>query len=269
MEQFIYAGRTNVKRCGKLFNMGLYEHLALRYDEFFPPNEACVDFVVRGMDPRAPLNLLDLGSATGGTALAFAARGWGATGLELNATMTRMARNKTASGAAETDTTGLSRPRFLQADMRDAGRLLAGDIFGAALCAGNTLPHLPPSDFAEFFRAMIGLLAPGGCMITQTLNYAHPEIGPGYVFPDIEVPGLRFVRSYAAADPPGLEFRTELVGPGGVERDLTILHAYSPDDIEGAMRAAGFGEIARFAGWAAGPFDPARDKFVIVRGYRP
>lgn len=249
--------------------MGLYEHLASRYDELFPASEASVDFVIAGMDPKAPRSVLDLGSATGGTVLAFAARGWRAIGVELDATMTCLARAKRTDAPQA--------PRFLCADMRDAGSLLAGQEFGAALCAGNTIPHLPRTGLEEFFRTVAGLLATGGCFVTQTLNYAHPDIGPGYEFPVIGIPGLRFLRSYAragneaaaaAGDPRALEFRTELQTPDGTERDLTILHPVRPEELEAAMRAAGFSGIERFQGWAGGGFDPERDRFLILRAYR-
>jgi hypothetical protein len=58
--------------------------------------------------------------------------------------------------------------------------------FGAALCLGNTLPHIIPDAVPAFFAMVRGLLAPGAPFVIQTLNYAHPDIGPGFVFPAIE-----------------------------------------------------------------------------------
>ncbi|MEN6363817.1 MAG: class I SAM-dependent methyltransferase [Rectinema sp.] len=257
-----------VPRLVILESMGLYETLSERYDEIFPVNPATVDYVRARMPAGARRRILDLGSATGGHALAFAAQGVEVLGIELSAAMTLR-----AEAAANRLNIG-PRPRFFPGDMRHAARFAAEAFgpeprFGAALCLGNTLPHLAGDTLTEFFAAIRALLSPGCPFVLQTLNYAHPEAGPGFRFPDIELPGLRFSRRYTGAERGDLRFETRIETAQGNFEDAILLHPHLPENMAKALLQAGFERIEACSGWDGSAFSQKRDRYLIMTGFAP
>ena len=251
--------------------MGLYETLNDRYDEIFPVNPAAIGFILARVPDGAPRRILDLGSATGGHALAFAALGWDALGIELSPAMARKAQSrsveKRSAGSASGSTT------FVQGDMRRVAEFVAYRRFGAAICLGNTLSHIEALELEPFLATIVALLVPEAPLVLQTLNYAHPEIGAGFRFPDIEVPGLKFARRYAAAEPAeaegkeALSFMTEVETPQGRFEDSVTLYPHKPDVLADALSRSGFERIEFRSSWDGANFAPERDRYLITVGY--
>lgn len=235
--------------------MSLYDRISHLYDELFPASPAAIAAIEALIPQGAEKRILDLGAATGGHAKAFAERGWDTLGIELSGDMARLAA---------------SRAHVVQGSMLDAEAIVRQDYgiavrFGAALCLGNTLPHLIPEAVPAFFAMVRGLLAPGAPFVIQTLNYAHPDIGPGFVFPAIETERFRFERRYEASATPGtLSFVTTLTEGKTVASDATVLHAMAPDTIEYWLRGAGFKRVERWSGWDRAPFDASRDRYAVT-----
>ncbi len=235
--------------------MPLYDRISRIYDEIFPLNPKTVEAIEALIPSGAEKRILDLGAATGGHARAFADRGWDTLGIELSSEM--------AARAA-------SRAHVVQGSMLDAESVVKNDYgiivrFGAILCLGNTLPHLLPESIPLFFSMVKRLLGAGAPFIIQTMNYAHPDIGPGFAFPDIETESFRFERRYERGNGAGtIAFTTTLTEGKKSSSDITVLHVIKPEMIVYWLRGAGFRNIELWSGWDRAPFEVGRDRYAIV-----
>jgi glycine/sarcosine N-methyltransferase len=244
--------------------MGIYALLASAYDDLFPQPPAATTFLdaLRPRDGARRRALLDAGCATGSQALALAALGWRALGVDSEESMIRVARAKAAS-------LGLAgEASFEAADMLDLiGTLPAGGLDLVA-CLGNTLPHLGPGGAAAFLAEASRVLAPGGALVVQALNYARPGVGPGFAFPELRAAGAVLRRRYES--PPegesgALAFRVELeLGKSAPLAESMILWPLAPSDLASLLGAAGFGAPSLHSGWEGGGFREALDPFVVA-----
>jgi SAM-dependent methyltransferase len=257
--------------------MTLYETLTPLYDELFPIDPATpafLDSLIAGESRPARPRLLDAGCATGAHALAMASRGWAALGIDSEAAMITVARERAGSLAA--------RAEFLAADMLEIGDRFAGRAFELVLCLGNTLPHLVDSGAggrssgaaggrssgaAAFLAQARSLLAPGGALVLQTLNFSLPRVAPGFIFPELAAGGAMMRRSYLAPPPDhpqALRFSVELEAGGKTQRGETLLLPLGPRRIGTLLLEAGFAPPTRLSGWGGQPFDEATDLYCIT-----
>jgi SAM-dependent methyltransferase len=105
--------------------------------------------------------VLDLGCGTGEHVRFLATKGFSVVGIDSSESMLTQAREAPEPHGVE----------FVAGDIADVEALTSGS-FGAALCLGNTLPHL--QDAATLARLLAGLrtrLLPGGPIVVQVLNY--------------------------------------------------------------------------------------------------
>ncbi len=116
------------------------------------------------LDASPDRSVLDLGCGSGEHAAWFARQGARAVGLDSSEAMIESAKEHEANGEG----------RYVLGDAlapRDA--LPAERAFGLALCLGNMLPHvLDDAGLASFVRGARAMLAPGGRILIQVLNYA-------------------------------------------------------------------------------------------------
>jgi glycine/sarcosine N-methyltransferase len=240
--------------------MTLYESLAPLYEALFPINPRTVPF----LDSLVPggareRRVLDAGCATGSHALALAALGWSATGVDSEASMIALAsaRNPSPPG----------RCAFSVGDILDLNEGYEDASFDLVLCLGNTLPHLIGGGAAAFLSQARGLLAPGGALVLQTLNFALPRIGPGFVFPELSAQGAVMRRSYQSPPPEQagtLRFVVELETGAGVQVSETPLLPLAPARIEELLAEAGFAPPSRISGWDGAAFDEGRDLYCVT-----
>lgn len=255
------------------FRMALYDSLAPLYDRLFPVNPKTLDFLdelaAARPDSAERRSLLDVGSATGGHVLAMARRGWRATGMEPSALMVRLAE---AAGAR----LGAAAPRFILGAMPDQAAAVGGEGFDLVLCLGNTLPHLAGTEArARFFAAAHPLLAPGGSLVLQLLNYGRPGSGPGLAFPELRAGSFAMRRRYEAeasapasaqASAPALRFVVELWNDdsGRVAEESTMLAPIEPPRLREELAAAGFVLRGAFGDWDGRAFSESEDQYLIV-----
>lgn len=253
--------------------MSIYDDLAPIYDELFPQNPEATSFLL-GLaaspdDGRGiPRRVLDIGCATASQLLDLAASGWEAFGLEPSEAMRARAAAK-----AERAGLGLS---IAEGGMLDArGRFPKGH-FGLLLCIGNTLPYLgDEAELREFLSGAAGLLAPGGSIVLQTLNYGRTLrlLRSGtFAFPDIGAGGSEFRRHYEEAQGGRLTFVTELLQEGKeTAREAGALTPFGPELLAGALREAGFEEPRARSGWgpAASSFSADSDGYLILSARMP
>jgi len=249
--------------------MSLYANLAGAYDALFPLPGAALGFL-ESLLPQTlerPPRVLDAGCATGSLLRALAARGWEGIGIEPESAMVELARAKAQEA-------GLDRARFVLGDMLETEALAGPGPFDLVLCLGNSLPHLRPEGARRFLSLAAGLLAPGGALVLQLMNYAHPRVGPGFAFPELSAGGLRFRRRYEAGPGGLLRFVASLepagAAGGPVARGVSegggevLLAPLEPAWLARALGEAGFAPPRSFSGWEGGGFEEGRDLYLLA-----
>ncbi len=110
----------------------------------------------------APLRrVLDLGCGTGEHARFLASQGFTVVAVDSSQSMLAKARETPVPAGVE----------FIEGDIGDVAALTSGP-FGAALCLGNTLPHLrEPEALMRLLKGVRGRFAPGAPLVVQILNY--------------------------------------------------------------------------------------------------
>ena len=108
-----------------------------------------------GPSPR----VLDLGCGSGEHSRFLQSLGFETTGLDASPSQLEAARAEDPEG------------RYLQASLTDLAAA-ALPLHGAALCVGNTLPHLvEEAQLRAFFGGLAACLEPGSPFLLQLLNY--------------------------------------------------------------------------------------------------
>jgi glycine/sarcosine N-methyltransferase len=105
--------------------------------------------------------VLDLGCGTGEHSRFLASKGYDVVGIDSSPSMM----------AKALDSPLPPNVRFVAGDIVEVASLVGGE-FDAAICLGNTLPHV--TETAALRRLVIGLrarLRPGGSFVLQVLNY--------------------------------------------------------------------------------------------------
>lgn len=211
--------------------------------------------------------ILDLGSGSGEHARLFASHGFEVVGIDRSPTQVEQSRAASA-GANVT---------FLAGDVSRAGEIVSGP-FGAAICVGNTLPHLADDSTLErFARHARELVAPGGVLVVQVLNYDRifsrsirylpPTIRPA---DDGEIVFLRILDPRPDGrtivfTPSTLRYRSSGSPPVEViASERLVLRGWRPAEIGSALERAGFSSRSLYGGFGKEPFDASESSDVIV-----
>ena len=259
--------------------MSIYEDLAPIYDDLFPQNPAATAFLldlarrkngIQGLPRRVP----DIGCATASQLLELAAAGWEAFGIEPSLSMRERAQAKARRS-------GLTL-QISEGSMLDARSRFSKGHFGLLLCIGNTLPYLgDEEELREFLRGAASLLAPGGSLVLQTLNYARvlPSFDKGhnggaesFAFPELRAGGSTFRRRYEEAQGGRLAFITEVIQEGKeTAREASLLTPFRPEALVKALQESGFEEPLARSGWglSASGFSSETDGYLILSAQRP
>jgi glycine/sarcosine N-methyltransferase len=121
-------------------------------------------FLTAQLSAVSARRVLDAACGSGGHALALAGWGYDVAGADLSAGMIALAQAKAAAA-------GRPLP-FVTASLADLPGHFATGSFDAALCLGNSLPHLlTMAELTTALRGMAAVLKPGGLLVTQALNY--------------------------------------------------------------------------------------------------
>jgi glycine/sarcosine N-methyltransferase len=224
-------------------------------------------FLRRILDNAPSRRVLDLGCGTGEHARFLSARGFSVVGVDASESMLAKAREVQASERVE----------FVAGNIADVAALTSG-LFGAALCLGNTLPHL--SDTETLTRFLTGLrsrLLPGGPVVIQVLNY-EKILGQEQRFlplnfrrdGDEEVVFLRLMRprpdGTVVFTPSTLRYRPAGEPPLEVVASRNVLlRGWRGPELAAALADAGFSDQAIFGAMAEAEYHPElSNDFVIV-----
>jgi len=190
--------------------------------------------------------ILDLGCGTGEHSRFLASHGFDVVGIDASPSMLEKA----------TEASLPANLRFIEGDIAEVERLVGG-TFDAALCLGNTLPHIEtPVLMQRLLAGLASRLRPGGPFLLQILNYER-ILGTGQRFlplnfragddPAEEIVFLRLMTPYedgrVVFSPCTLRYR-----PGGdpplevVSARNVPLRGWRRPELEDLLDAAGFRE---------------------------
>jgi glycine/sarcosine N-methyltransferase len=236
----------------------LYDSLAVDYDRFVNWEGRLsheLPFFASLFERQGVRRVLDAACGTGHHAIAFAQRGYRVMGTDLSAPMiARAVENAAAQGVDVTFTVaGLG------------GYAALGQTFDAAICLGNSLPHLLSNKAVqEALADFAAVLRPGGLLVIQNRNFdrvwrARERFMSPQTFRDSESEWI-FVRFYDFHEET-LTFhmlRLRRVEEGWSQSvESTELRPIFARDLDSALAAAGFGTVALFGGYDGSPFDVA------------
>ena len=225
-------------------------------------------FLLRSLETAPSRSVLDLGCGSGEHSRFLAREGFRAVGLDRSEAMLEQARERPLP----------SNLQFVLGEAQQAERLVEG-AFGAAICLGNTLPHLKErADLENAFRGLSILLEPRGVLLFQILNYERFSIGEASSLPlnfrrEQNRPGwivfLRLMERRPGGQvrfcPSTLRFDPQAEAPLQVVKSRIVdLRGWTLDDLRPLLQANGF-EVELVQGdMQTGPFDSAQSQDLVV-----
>jgi glycine/sarcosine N-methyltransferase len=243
----------------------LYDALAVDYDRFVNWEGRLaheLPFFDGLFKDRETENVLDAACGTGYHAIALARRGYQVTGTDLSAPMIQRAReNASRAGVHAT---------FAVAGLGQMASL--GTAFDAAICLGNSLPHLLTREaLAAALADFAQVLVPGGLLVIQNRNFdrvlaerqrfldpqLHREEGREWLF-------VRFYDFHEET----ITFtmiRLQRTKEGWSQQvNSTELRPILRDDLVASLSATGFEAITFYGGYDRAAFDRKRSGDLIA-----
>jgi glycine/sarcosine N-methyltransferase len=243
----------------------LYDALAADYDRFVNWEGRLaheLPFFDRLFARHQVRRVLDSACGTGRHAIALAQRGYQVTATDLSAAMIEQARQNAAAAGAQ-----------VTLAVAGLGELAAlGETFDAALCLGNSLPHLPTaSAMAAALADFAAVLRPGGLLVIQNRNldrvWAEQE---RFMAPQSHRQGSQewlFVRFYDFHEKT-ITFnmiRLRRTAEGWAQDvQSTELRPIFRDDLAAALTGAGFEAISFYGGYDGVAFDASASSDLIA-----
>ena len=212
--------------------------------------------------------VLDAACGSGGHALALAERGCRVVGSDASSAMINLARAKAA---------GTDNAVFHVAELGDLAHRFSP--FDAALCLGNSLPHLlSETDLVRTLADLAACLRPGGLLILHNLNYDRRwRVRPRWfavdsgLYQGLPVLIWRFA-DYLDTPEPRINFNIAVFRQGNdgewsVEVNSTPQRPLFQADLVRLLPAAGLTEAAYFGDLTGSSFDPdvSPDLVVVAR----
>lgn len=236
-----------------------YAAIGAQYDEIFPLDNDMADFLLRAL-PRG--RVLDLGCATGSMALHLAALGYDVHGFDLDAGMIAAAQARACAAGLPA--------MFAVRDLHDAAASGAPGSFRGAYCTGNTLVHLcGEAEIGALLRDVAVLLAPGGVLALQIINYDRVLDGNVTALPTRDTPLLTFTRTYRPAGE-HLDFCTclTLKATGQTFDHCIPLLPLRAAVLEQLLRQAGFSAVKLSGDFSGAPWT-ATTYLTVATAHKP
>ncbi|QQO09879.1 class I SAM-dependent methyltransferase [Breznakiella homolactica] len=242
----------------------LYNSMLEYYDELFPVEQDRIDFIVSYAErirksgaASGMVKLLDLGCATGTTAIQLMKTGMDVTGIDSNDAMIQSANRRNPEPKTNA--------RFFAMDMANVKKYFSPGSFDIILCLGNTLAHLNGNeDILDVIRTAAGLLKKNGVFIFQLINYDRILDKKITELPAIETQRSRFVRKYAFTGDGHINFHATLISSTGnmVFSEETTLYPVTLKELTGDLREAGLIEEDLYSDFDRGPL--GKDSLAIL-----
>ncbi len=234
----------------------MYSNLLEYYDELFPVEKTRLDFIEstiayyqkeRNIDmPK----ILDLGCATGTTAIQLMRRGMDVVGIDNNAQMIQSASRRNPEPKTHA--------RFLVMDIADSGKYLPKNSFDMVLCLGNTMVHLDSLEKIEnLIKSIHSILKLGGIFIFQLINYDMILAEQLAFLPTIETCRSSFVRTYTNISEKSITFDASVVSSKGqtVFEESVSLFPLQSKQLLHALDDAGFHSETLYADFNKSPLE--------------
>jgi SAM-dependent methyltransferase len=154
-------------------------------------------------------------------------------------------------------------------DFRGIGKAVQGPL-DAVFCMGNTLPHLlGESEIRSALRSFTSILAPGGMLFLQVLNYDRILANRERIQNVRECGGVTFVRFYDFEDSSGLInfniLRLEKKDDKTVSHLNTVpLLPVTSDRMERMLEECGYTQIKKYGSVAMDSFSPSLSKDLVI-----
>jgi SAM-dependent methyltransferase len=219
--------------------------------------EAQVGSILDLLDPLPEGPLLDLCCGAGRHLAALRRAGVkNLVGIDLSADLLRAAKAKLSDPSAEP-------VELVRCDMR---RLPHAGCFAAVLSLFNSFGYFreDPSN-EKFILGVQRALRRGGKFLMDYLNRDH--VLENLIASDTVSRGDLTARHsrWITGDGKRVEKRTEVSFPGGESRTFVeSVRLFSPEEMEGMFRRAGFRRVRFLGGLEGGPFSPTSGNLVIV-----
>jgi len=252
-----------------LAQVPLYDALAVDYDRFVNWEGRLsheLPFFVSLFEQHGVRRVLDAACGTGHHAIALAQEGYHVVGADLSEPMIEKAGENAAAHGADVE--------FAVAGLGEYAAL--GQTFDAAICLGNSLPHLLSEAAVDAALADFeAVLRPGGLLVVQNRNFdrvwrERERFMPPQSFRDGEGEWI-FVRFYDF-DQESLIFnmlRLRRRADGWTQEvESTELRPIFEQDLALALVAAGFGPVTLLGGYDGSPFDPVTSGDIIAVAIR-
>lgn len=258
----------------------LYDALAGDYDRFVNWEGRLrheLPFLIEQIgDPpgsvrREAIRVIDSACGTGHHALALARQGYQVVGADLSAAMVEQARVNARDAGLE-----------IPFHVVGLGQLSTLDqTFDAAICLGNSLPHLlSAKGVAEALTDFSTILRPGGVLVIQNRNFDRvwaerrrfmdPQSWQGQS-EEGEMLFVRFYDFHAEALTFNMVRLRRVAGAWTQQVESTELRPILSHDLASALTGAEFDRVAFYGGYDGSAFDPAGsgDLIVVARRKHP
>jgi glycine/sarcosine N-methyltransferase len=247
-----------------------YDALAADYDRFVDWEGRLgheLPFFDELFAGRGVQRVLDAACGTGHHAIALAQRGYQVTGTDLSPVMIAHARENAATAGASVT--------FAVAGLGELSAI--GETFDAAICLGNSLPHLLTAPaVAAALADFAAVLRPGGVLVIQNRNFdrvwarrerlmapqSYREGGREWVF-------VRFYDFHERTITFNM-IRLRRTGEGW-EQDIesTDLRPIFRDGLAAALLAARFASVTFYGSYEGAAFDEKESGDLIAVACRP
>lgn len=203
----------------------------------FPQQTATeADFLQQALGLKPGDRVLDVPCGNGRLANELAARGFAATGVDINSDILQDARREAGARGLASE--------FQKRDMRD---LPWANHFDGAFCFGNSFSYFNDEQNLQFLKAVLSALKPGGRFALET-HFVAETIFTGlhakrwYPFGD-----LYFLHDTSYDPPTGTITSTyTLIRGGQIEEKKAVYQVYTFRELMRLVEAAGFGAIETF-----------------------
>ena len=162
---------------------------------------------------------------------------------------------------------------YVRASMQELGQVISGPV-DAALCVGNSLPHLLDEQaLDQALASFASLLRPGGVVALQLLNYHRVLSRRERIVGVGRLDNVEFIRFYDFVSDSEIRFNVLSLrwNDGACETDIheTTLRPWRHDELVAALTRAGFGSPALYGGLDRGPFDPQQSDGLVILAHHP
>jgi len=235
--------------------MDFYHMLSEYYDMVFSDIRQEVDFLVSRLEKKED-RILDIACGTGQYSMALLDKGFiHIDAVDLDPSMIAQAEIKT------------DKIDFRTGDMQKLNEYYTGP-YKLMFCTGNSISHLDsPAAAGSFIADCHLLLAPGGRLIIQIINYDRIYAKSITALPLIVKDNITFERKYTLKDS-GVIFTGILTVDGRKYQSSVDLLSLKHKELYSLLKDNGFTDIELYGGFDSSPYDPLTSYALVAEALK-